>query len=217
MSLFLLEQVRYKHILDISECAIASNKITCMLGPSGSGKTTFLRLLNKMISPDSGCIYYQSKELGTIKSVDLRRKVCLLSQEARIFEGNVRDNLLQGIRYHEKLPPSQEALHQILHQVQLNKSLEDDCLPFSGGEKQRLALARVLLLNPEVFLLDEPSSSLDEATEKLIIDMITKEAKKKDKTVIMITHSRQIAQEHADFIIHFLEGKGPARVEKNHE
>lgn len=217
MSLFLFEQVRYKHILNISELAITAHKVTCILGPSGSGKTTFLRLLNKMISPDSGSIYFHANELKDIKSVHLRRKVCLLSQEPRIFEGSVRDNLLQGVRYHEKKLPSQETLHQIMHQVQLNKSLEDNCQQFSGGEKQRLALARVLLLNPEVFLLDEPSSSLDDTTEELIIDRITQEAKKKDKTVIMVTHSKQIAQQHADFIIHFSEGNNPRMEQNNHE
>lgn len=100
-ALFYLDQVRYKHILSITELSVPTGRITCILGPSGSGKTTFLRLLNKMISPDSGSIYYQSEDIKQIKSVFLRRRVCLLSQEPRIFEGNVRDNLLQGIRFHQ--------------------------------------------------------------------------------------------------------------------
>jgi putative ABC transport system ATP-binding protein len=215
--MFYLEQVRYKHILNIPELSLPSARISCILGPSGSGKTTFLRLLNKMISPDSGSIYYQSQELRQIKSVLLRRKVCLLSQEPRIFEGNVRDNLLLGIRFHEKPLPSEEAMQNILQQVKLSKSLEEDCMRFSGGEKQRLALARILLLKPEVFLLDEPSSSLDDATEELIIDRITQEAKKSQKTVVMVTHSKAIAQKHADLIIHFSEGQSPSVIGKNHE
>jgi putative ABC transport system ATP-binding protein len=214
-TIFRLDQVRYKNILNISELCIPSARITCILGPSGSGKTTFLRLLNKLISPDSGSIYYQSHDITNIKSVTLRRKVCLLSQEPRIFEGNVRNNLLQGIRFHEKPLPSEEILQDILHQVKLTKSLQEDCKQFSGGEKQRLALARILLLNPEVFLLDEPSSSLDDATEELIIQRITQEAKNFQKAVVMVTHSKLIANKHADNIVYFSEGQNPLVVENN--
>ncbi len=208
-ALFHLENVQYKHILDIPALDIPSAQITCILGPSGSGKTTFLRLLNKIISPDSGSIYYQAQELKKIKSIELRRKVCLLSQEPRIFEGNIKANLLQGIRFQEKSLPSEESLRDILDQVKLKKSLEEDSKLLSGGEKQRLALARILLLNPEVFLLDEPSSSLDDATEELIIQRITQEAENHQKTVVMVTHSKAIARKFADLIIHFSESQSP--------
>ncbi|HOI24094.1 MAG TPA: ABC transporter ATP-binding protein [Caldisericia bacterium] len=209
-SLFYLDQVRYKHILSIPELSVPTGRITCILGPSGSGKTTFLRLLNKMISPDSGNIYYQSEDIKQIKSVFLRRRVCLLSQEPRIFEGNVRDNLLQGIRFHQKPFPSDEVLKTTLHQVKLGKGLEEDCVRFSGGEKQRLALARILLLKPEVFLLDEPSSSLDDATEELIIERVTQEARNAQKSLIMVTHSSLIAQKYGEYIIHFSEEQSPS-------
>jgi putative ABC transport system ATP-binding protein len=215
-ALFYLDQVRYRHILTIPELIVPAGRVTCILGPSGSGKTTFLRLLNKMISPDSGSIYYQSEDIKQIKSVFLRRRVCLLSQEPRIFEGNVRDNLLQGIRFHQKSCPSDEALKITLQQVKLSKDLEEDCMRFSGGEKQRLALARILLLKPEVFLLDEPSSSLDDATEELIIERVTQEARNAQKSLIMVTHSSLIAQKYGEYIIHFSEGQSPSTSGAKH-
>jgi len=91
--------------------------------------------------------------------------------------------------------------------VELNKNLNDDAEKLSGGEKQRLALGRVILMNPEVFLLDEPSSALDEETENLIIKKLTQYVKENGKTLIMVTHSKAIAKNFSDHIIELSNGK----------
>ena len=156
--------VKYGSIVDLPSLFINTG-ITVMVGASGSGKTTILKMLNKMISPSQGSILFHGVDLRQIKSVEHRRKVTMLTQNPAMFEGTVRDNLTAALRFQNKKIPGDEDLKLVLEQVQLNKSLDAPSHNLSGGEKQRLALGRLLLVDPEVYLLDEPSSALDEDTE----------------------------------------------------
>ncbi|SNV88705.1 ABC transporter ATP-binding protein [Clostridium cochlearium] len=204
--MFLFKNVSYKNILNIRELNIPSHKVTCIVGQSGSGKTTLLRLLNKIISYDEGEILYNDKSLKTIDSIKLRREVIMLPQIPVMFNGNVKENLLIGIKFSEKPLVPDEILYEILEFVQLDKELSESVEKLSGGEKQKLCLARALLLNPEVFLLDEPSSALDEDTEHLIISSLVEYTKKNNKTLIMVTHSKKIAKNFSDNIIEIKNG-----------
>lgn len=205
--MFTLKDVKYKHILDIDELYIRNSKVTCIVGESGSGKSTLLRLLNKLISCDCGEIFYKEQPLNTINSLDLRRNVVMLPQLPAIFPGTVRDNLLIGLKFAEKPVVDDSKLHQVLNMVHLNKELDDESDRLSGGEKQRLALGRVILLDPEVFLLDEPSSALDEETERIIIEKLVAYTKENNKTLIMVTHSKKVAQTYSDSMIEIYQGK----------
>ncbi|EQB85762.1 putative ABC transport system ATP-binding protein [Clostridium punense] len=205
--MFLLKAVKYKNILNIEELAIPSGKITSIVGSSGSGKTTLLQHLNKLISPDSGNICYFNEPINTMSSVDLRRKVVMLSQNPVIFTGTVKENLLMGLKFSEKPYAQDSELEKVLEMVELKKPLGANAEELSGGEKQRLALGRVILMNPEVFLLDEPSSALDEETENLIIGKLTSFVKANNKTLIMVTHSKGIALKFSDNIIEISNGK----------
>ncbi|MCG8542545.1 MAG: ATP-binding cassette domain-containing protein [Clostridia bacterium] len=196
--MFLLKEVKYKNILNIKALTIPENKVTCILGESGSGKSTLLRLLNKLISYDRGEIFYNNQSLKEIDSVKLRRSVVMLPQSPAIFSGNIRDNLLIGLKFAEKPPVSDDRLHAVLKLVHLDEDLNKDAEKLSEGEKQRLTLGRVLLLDPHVFLLDEPSSSLDEDTEHIIISSLVDYVKKNNKTLIMVTHSKKVANHFAD-------------------
>lgn len=205
--MFLLKKVKYKHILDINDLNIEKYKVTSIVGESGSGKSTLLRLLNKLISCDSGEIFYNDQSLDTINSVELRRNVVMLPQLPAIFPGTVRDNLLIGLKFSEKPTVDDAKLRQILNIVHLNKELGDDSDKLSGGEKQRLALGRVILIDPEVFLLDEPSSALDEETERIIIEKLVEYTKESNKTLIMVTHSKKVAQTYSENIVEIHQGK----------
>jgi putative ABC transport system ATP-binding protein len=219
MAMFEFINVKYKDVLDLPTLYIEKEKITTLVGASGSGKTTILRMLNKMISPTKGRIMFDGTDLRQINSVAHRRHVIMLSQSPAMFEGSIRDNLNAGLRFQERELPSDETLYQILEQVKLKKSLESSVNTLSGGEKQRLALGRVLLLNPEVYLLDEPSSALDDETEEIVIQMLTKHVRKEKKTIVMVTHSKAIAEKYSDTIIEIYEGRCLRRRcnnERNH-
>lgn len=151
--MFKFIDVRYKDVLDLPTLYIEKEKITTLVGASGSGKTTILKMLNKMISPTQGRILFNGMDLRRINSVAHRRHVTMLSQSPAMFEGSIRDNLNAGVRFQERELPSDEVLNRILEQVKLKKPLDSSVNTLSGGEKQRLALGRVLLLNPEVYLL----------------------------------------------------------------
>jgi putative ABC transport system ATP-binding protein len=198
--MFRFEQVTYKDIIDIRELTISSG-LTALVGPSGSGKTTLLRLMNKLVTPSYGIIYYRGMDLSEIPAVEHRRKVMMLSQNPILFPGNIRDNLNVGFKFQKKEAPKDQRLKEILLQVQLQKDLDGPVESLSGGEKQRLVLARVCLLEPEVYLLDEPSAALDNESEDAIVSMLSRYTKEKGKSAVMVTHARAIAEKYCDDII----------------
>lgn len=205
--LFRLEAVRYKTILDIPQLQLGALPVTALLGPSGSGKTTLLKLLNRLLSPDSGAVTYKEQELGSYDPVELRRRVVMLGQTAVMFPGSVRDNILAGLRFHGRAAPDDNELNTRL--VAMGLRLELDRLPesLSGGERARLALARALLLEPEVLLLDEPTSSLDEATANRVVKHAVEGAAQQATKVVMVTHSEMIATEYAQTIVRLRDGR----------
>lgn len=179
--MFKIENLIYKNIIDIKELFIEENKVNIIIGPSGTGKTTFLKLLNKLINPNTGSIEYKGINLNFIDSVAHRKRVSLLSQSPTMFQGTIRENLNMGLFFQNKTLASDIELSNLLKDLKLNKNLDEDTQKLSGGEKQRLALGRLLLLKPDVFLLDEPSSSLDKETENFIITMLINIVKKEKK------------------------------------
>ncbi|SDX84563.1 putative ABC transport system ATP-binding protein [Acetomicrobium thermoterrenum DSM 13490] len=198
---FQLEKVKYKNILKIDKLQIPESKITCIIGESGSGKTTLLRLLNNLISPDEGSIFYKGRNIEDIDPIQLRREVVMLPQNPTVFSGSVKDNLLIGLEFAGKDEAGDEVLSEVLSMAQLDKPLSAIASELSGGEKQRLALARIMLLEPEVILLDEPTSALDEGTEERVIESVVEFAKRKAGTLIMVVHSKSIAQRFADVAV----------------
>jgi putative ABC transport system ATP-binding protein len=211
--MFEFVDVKYKNILDVPELQIEKEKITTLIGSSGSGKTTLLKMLNKLISPTEGKILYNGTDLHSIDSVLHRREVLMLTQNPAIFEGSIKDNLNAGLVFQGKKLIPDTILKQTLEQVKLNKDLDTSANTLSGGEKQRLALGRILVLNPCIFLLDEPSSALDDETEDVLIQMLIEYVQKSRKTIIMVTHSKAVAQKYSDVIIEISEGKIKGRLD----
>lgn len=205
--MFFLKGVRFKGILDIAELHIPARKITCITGESGSGKTTLLKLLNGLISPDRGEIRYCERKMDDWDPVRLRREVIMLSQSPVIFPGTVKENLLIGLEFAEKPPVPEIELLQVLDKVKLQKKLTGDASLLSGGEKQRLALCRVLLLQPKVMLLDEPTSSLDDETGELIMERVVRYAQEKRKTIVAVTHAKMLARRYGEFILSVEKGR----------
>ena len=204
--MFEIKDLKFKQILDIPSLKI-EQQITCIVGSSGSGKTTLLRMLNRLNAPDKGSVLYNGIDISTMNAVQLRRSVVMLGQTPIIYSGDIRDNLQIGLELSQKQLACENLLNESLVHVGLQKTLDDSCGTLSGGEKQRLCLARVMLMNADTYLLDEPSSALDKETEHFIIQNLADFAKKFEKQLIMVTHSENIAQEFKDSVIRLENGK----------
>lgn len=204
--MFKLKDIKFKNILDIENLDINENVVTIVKGESGSGKSTMLKLLNNIVSPDSGVVMYNGVDVNDINPITLRREVIMQSQFPNIFPGNVRENLniIFTLRGEEGL--DDEKLLKALEIVNLKKDLIDDAQNLSGGEKTRLSIARLFLVEPEVFLLDEPGASLDSKTEEILMNNVISEIKKRNKTLIFISHSDN-PEMIADEIITMKNGK----------
>ncbi|MBC8560046.1 ABC transporter ATP-binding protein [Fumia xinanensis] len=208
--MFTIENLRFLDILNIPKLTI-DRQITCIVGASGSGKTTLLKMLNKLIVPDEGVILRNGEDLAHMDSVALRRNVVMLGQTPVIYPGTVGDNLQIGRLFSGRIPRPESALRKILREVELEKLPDDRCATLSGGEKQRLCLARVLLMDAETYLLDEPSSALDKKTEEFILEVLIKFVRERGKELIMVTHSPQVAGRFPEARVHIVKG----RVEEN--
>ncbi|MEW6524166.1 MAG: ATP-binding cassette domain-containing protein [Bacillota bacterium] len=202
---FSLRDVRFKGVLDVGFLEIPAGKITCLVGSSGGGKTSLLRLLNNLASPDQGDIRFFGQPVESYDPVLLRRRVVMLPQVPPVFPGSVGDNLQLALRLSQRRPAAPDRLVRVLSQVSLVKDLDTPAAQLSGGEKQRLALGRVLLLDPDVLLLDEPSSGLDENTERQVFTGLVVQVREGGRTIVMASHSARLAGEFSDRLVH-LEG-----------
>ncbi|WP_339212435.1 thiol reductant ABC exporter subunit CydC [Solibacillus sp. FSL W8-0372] len=163
----------------------AGEKIA-IIGPSGCGKTTLLQLLMKEIKRTSGVIHVNTTDINDISSQSMYTHMITMLQHNHFFSGTIKSNLLMANE-----EASDEALQDVLQKAQLNKNLEDPIFEkggnLSGGEKQRLAFARLLLKESDLWIVDEPFTSLDVSTEKILFNTLHEEAA--NKTVVMVTHS----------------------------
>ena len=204
--MFEIEGLRYKHILDVERLRI-DRPITCIVGASGSGKTTLLRHLNRLCEPEAGVIRYDGVSLAELDPVALRRRVVMLGQTSVIYDGTVADNLQAGLQFSQRLPAAREALEQVLEQVGLSKGLDEWCDKLSGGEKQRLCLARILLMDAETYLLDEPSAALDRETEGFVVDRLADFVRERGRTLVIVTHSEQVSGRFPGSVIRMEAGR----------
>lgn len=202
-----LEKVRYKGILSVNYLNIEEKKITFIVGKSGSGKSTLLKLINNMISANSGDIFYNGKNINEIDPIDLRKKVVMVPQNIVIFDGTIRDNLLKGLELRKETLVDDETLKNILKVVCLEKGLDEKAQKLSGGEKQRLILGRALALQCDVLMLDEPTASLDEKTSEMVLRNIISFAKERDLSLIIITHDLRLANIYSERTIEVIKGK----------
>ena len=190
--MFELKNVQFKNILNIDNLIIDDSGLTMIIGPSGSGKSTLLKMLDDIISPDRGEILYKGDNISSYKTHELRRKIIMQSQFPAIFEGNVRDNLNIARKFSGLPTLDDENLKELLNIVLLDKKLDDEPKDFSGGEKTRLSIARVLAMDAEVYLFDEPTSSLDDETEFNLINKVIQYLKEKNKKIVMVSHSEKL-------------------------
>jgi putative ABC transport system ATP-binding protein len=162
-------------------------EILAIIGPSGSGKSSLLRLLNRLDEPTSGTVFVEGIDYRNLEPRELRRKLGMVTQRPYLFPGTVADNLQYGpIQRGDALPP--HAMEELLNQVGLKDYGQRNIANLSGGEAQRVSVARSLANSPLVLLLDEPTSALDEAAKLEVESSIQKVVRDHGLTCVIVTH-----------------------------
>lgn len=193
--------------LDDVNISLDEGKFVVILGPSGAGKSTFLNLLGGLDSPSEGKIIVDGKDISTLSNDELAdyraKKVGFVFQFY---------NLVPTLTVHENVALVKEIAHdslsatKMIEEVGLSDHLKNFPSELSGGEQQRVSIARALAKNPKILLCDEPTGALDSQTGVLVLKLLLKMAKSYGKTIIIVTHNQNIAK-MADVVMHVKNGK----------
>ncbi len=211
--LYHIDQLRQiyqgRTVLDVTELSIRQGEILAVVGPSGAGKSTLLRLLAFLEPPIEGKIVFKDHEFTSLTSempLALRRRVTLVFQRPLLINTSVRANVAYGLRLRGERDHS-SRVEQALREVGMEKMANVRSRTLSGGEIQRTALARAIVLQPEVLLLDEPTANLDPYNVRLIEDLIQRLNLQHGMTIVLVTHNIFQARRLAHRTALLLDGK----------
>ncbi len=209
--LFSLADVRVeldgRLVLSIGSLSIAAGKVTVLVGENGSGKTTFLRLLNGLLQPSRGAILFNGAPLHGEGARRVRAETVMVHQSPLLFRGSIGHNVgyglrIRGVPAHEVSQRTKDALAEVgLPGFEGRRAGR-----LSGGEVQRVAMARALVLRPKVLMLDEPTANVDPAS-RLVVETIVRQTVSAGGSVIMSTHTMELAYRLCDSLLRMSEGK----------
>ena len=190
-----------RRVLDEVTASIPAAGITVVSGPSGAGKTTLLRLCNRLEVPDAGTVCYRGQPLDELDPLALRRRVGMVFQRPAPFPGSIAGNLAIA-----RPDASTEELSTALKRVALDPGLlGQEARTLSGGELQRMCLARTLVTEPETLLLDEPTSALDEQPKR-VFEHTAHDLAAQGITLVWVTHDDAQARRVANRICQLRDG-----------
>ncbi|UCC57873.1 MAG: ABC transporter ATP-binding protein [Candidatus Bathyarchaeum sp.] len=182
-------------------------RITTLLGPSGSGKTTLLRILAGLDSPTEGTILYSGKTITDSDRSLLRQKATLVFQKSVFFDTTVYNNIAYGLKLRDYSKEEiSDKVGEVLELVRLEGCEKRRAKKLSGGEQQRVSLARALVLNRELLLLDEPTVNIDPKNVSIIEESILRVNREKNTTIVLATHNMFQAEALSQKIALLLEG-----------
>ncbi len=209
MNAYQLTDLRFSYektpVLSIDKLAIPANKITALIGPNGCGKSTLLNLLAFLQKNQQGQISFFSKP--TVQTHNFIKQVSFLPQKPYMLRGTVAENLAQPLKFHQKNHQRVEKIQAALEQLDITHLSQQHAKTLSGGEQQKVALARAIITNPNVLILDEPFSYLDQSSEKSLENFIKHYVKEQHKTLIFSTHNRLQGIALADNVVSLVQGK----------
>ena len=195
-----------RKVLDNVSFTVNEGEVLCVLGRSGTGKSVTLKLIIGLLKPDSGSVSIGDEDIGQLDRKGLakvRREIGFLFQSAALFDSfTVGDNLAMPVHHFDKKQKSSQQIRaevkEMLSQVGLEKDMDKLPGELSGGMKKRAGLARALVLNPKLLLIDEPSSGLDRITASEIDHLLMKFKKERNTTMIIVTHDVRGTRRIAD-------------------
>lgn len=205
----------YKALKEIN-LDIIQNEILAFIGPSGCGKSTLLRILNRMSdlvekTKVEGIIKYRDKDIFSMDTIELRKKIGMVFQKPNPFPMSIYDNIaygprMQGIKKKEILDEIvEDSLGKAAIWEEVKDKLRKNAISVSGGQQQRICIARAVAMQPEVLLMDEPTSALDPISTSKIEDLISQ--LKNQYTIVIVTHNMQQAARISDRTAFFLSGE----------
>lgn len=189
-------------VLDGVSCVLRQGRCTALTGPSGAGKSTMLRLLNRLIEPTSGTVVLQGRDLPSYDVRDLRRRVGLVQQTPVLLGSTV----LADLRVGAPQLSAEQASSLLVRAGLEGMAVDRTTAGLSGGEAQRLCLARALAVEPEVLLMDEPTSALDpaaaHAVEHVVLALVAD-----GLTVVLVSHDAAQTSRLADDVVSLRAGR----------
>lgn len=215
-----------KQILQPVSFEVAPNTIYSLMGPSGVGKSTLLKCINRLtdLQPElrvKGEIWFKNKNIlaPSIKVESIRKRIGMVFQAPVIFPGSIEKNVLFGVK--RMMPERKNEFADILEASlkeaalwnEVKDRLKERASVLSIGQKQRLSIARVLALRPEIILLDEPTSALDPRSTELIEQLFV--SLKNDHTLILVTHDKSQSEGICDNCTEFIWNEGAGKVRQN--
>lgn len=195
-----------RNIIDDISFSVHENDFIKIVGPSGSGKSTMFKLCSDLINPTSGILFYKDLPFSNYEPSALRKKIAYCFQTPYLFGSTVMDNMCFPFTIRGEKPDMLRIM-KLLQQLNLDEfclKQNNQCL--SGGEKQRVALARSMLFRPDILLLDEVTSALDH-DNVILMELAIKSFYDEGTTILWITHNLEQSKRHANRIINMEMGK----------
>ena len=193
-------------LTDVSVEVVRGGALT-LVGPSGSGKSSLLRCLNRLEEPTDGVVRFDGRPITELDPRELRRRAALVLQAPVLFEGTVRENLMVHAPA-VTLDVSESRLRETLSEVGLEAALlERDAAMLSGGEKQRVTIARALLRDPQALLLDEPTSALDPPNATLVVQTICSLRESRGLSIVAVTHAPELVRRLGGALLYLVKGR----------
>ena len=201
--------------LDGVDIKLEEGKFVVILGPSGAGKSTMLNMLGGLDSPTSGKIYVQGRDISQLSKDELADyRAATVGFVFQFYNLIPTLTVQENVALVKEISPDCFPAKKMLEEVGLSDHLKNFPSELSGGEQQRVSIARALAKNPKILLCDEPTGALDSETGVMVLKLLLKMARDYGKTIVIVTHNQNIAR-MADVVVRVKNGRIQSCVEQN--